>query len=145
MCKPHASWSAQWQAAARKLLPSVCGTSSTPNSPLPVVDVRRPPLLAWLFYMIYEHELRQLSDAPEALRDAMAQGIGLGFVKVFAALVVVTAIVTWWIVLTHKSRQVAQEESNRRRRRSTNRRRRFGMKSNRTSDRRSAAASQAHG
>jgi len=25
--------------------------------------------------MIYEHELRKLSDAPEALRDAMAQGI----------------------------------------------------------------------
>jgi signal transduction histidine kinase/DNA-binding NarL/FixJ family response regulator len=71
------------------------------------------PALAMLFYMIYRHELQQLGLGGDLVRDATAQGIGLGFMKVFAALVVVSAIVTWWLVLTHKSRQVAQEESNR--------------------------------
>jgi hypothetical protein len=71
------------------------------------------PLLGMLFYMIYQHELRQIPVMADGMRETLSQAIGLGFMKVFAALVVVTAIVTWWIVLTHKSRQVAQEESNR--------------------------------
>jgi signal transduction histidine kinase/DNA-binding NarL/FixJ family response regulator len=71
------------------------------------------PALGMLFYLIYQHELNQLAVPAVALREATMQAIGLGFMKVFAALVVVAAIVTWWLVLTHKSRQVAQEESNR--------------------------------
>ncbi|RQP21719.1 ATP-binding protein [Piscinibacter terrae] len=114
MCKPEASWSAQWQAAARKLLPSVMwGKLDTELGRYLLAMSAIVPMLGMLFYMIYQHELRQITDMPDGAREALAQGIALGFIKVYAALVVVTAIVTWWIVLTHKSRQVAQEESNR--------------------------------
>lgn len=114
MCKPHASWSAQWQAAARSLLPDAWWTRmNTELGRYLLLMSALVPLLGMLFYMIYQHEMRQIMAADAALREAMAQGVGLGFMKVYAALIVVTAIVTWWLVLTHKSRQVAQEESNR--------------------------------
>ncbi|HEV7912867.1 MAG TPA: ATP-binding protein [Albitalea sp.] len=114
MCKPEASWSAQWQAAARKLLPAtVWMRLNTELGRYLLLMAAIVPVLGMLFYMIYQHELRQLVDSGDGVRDAMAQAIGLGFMKVYAALVVVSAIVTWWLVLTHKSRQVAQEESNR--------------------------------
>lgn len=114
MCKPDANWSAQWQAAARKILPSVMwGKLDTELGRYLLSMCAIVPMLGMLFYMIYQHELKQLHDTADGVRQMMAQAIGLGFMKVFAALVVVTAIVTWWIVLTHKSRQVAQEESNR--------------------------------
>jgi len=114
MCKPEASWSAQWQAAARALLPGPWWTRlNTELGRYLLLMSAIVPLLGLLFYMIYQHELRQIVDLGDGARDALAQGIGLGFMKVYAALVVVSAIVTWWLVLTHKSRQVAQEESNR--------------------------------
>ncbi len=114
MCKPEASWSAQWQAAARKLLPSVMWHKLDTELGRYLLSMCAVvPLLGMLFYMIYQHELRQMPELSGGVREALAQGIGLGFIKVYAALVVVTAIITWWIVLTHKSRQVAQEESNR--------------------------------
>src|SRR5205814_2071417 len=114
MCKPEASWSAQWQAAARALLPAPWWRKlDTELGRYLLLTSAIVPLLGLLFYMIYQHELRQIVDLSDGARDALAQGIGLGFMKVYAALVVVSAIVTWWLVLTHKSRQVAQEESNR--------------------------------
>ncbi|HEX6707815.1 MAG TPA: ATP-binding protein [Albitalea sp.] len=114
MCKPQASWSAQWQAAARKLLPAAWWKRlDTELGRYLLLMCAIVPLLGMLFYMIWQHELRQLVDTGDGVKEAMAQVIGLGFMKVYAALVVVAAIVTWWLVLTHKSRQVAQEESNR--------------------------------
>lgn len=114
MCKPHANWSAQWQAAARSLLPERWWKRlNTELGRYLLLMSALVPLLGMLFYMIYQHELRQIMAGDAALRVGVAQGVGLGFMKVYAALIVVTAIVTWWLVLTHKSRQVAQEESNR--------------------------------
>ena len=74
------------------------------------------PTLGLLFYSIYLHQMHQLDTSLEAIRalaPLLRASLGLGFMKVFAALAVATAIVAWWLVLTHKSRQVAQEESNR--------------------------------
>jgi signal transduction histidine kinase/purine-cytosine permease-like protein len=114
MCKPHASWSAQWQAAARSLLPERWWRRlDTELGRYLLLMSALVPMLGMLFYMIHRHELRQIMAGDAALREAMTQALGLGFMKVYAALIVVTAIVTWWLVLTHKSRQVAQEESNR--------------------------------
>ncbi|MFL6662721.1 MAG: ATP-binding protein, partial [Rhizobacter sp.] len=114
MCKPEASWSAQWQAAARRLLPmALWQRLDTELGRYLLLMAAIVPALGMLFYMAYQHELRQLVDLGDGVRDAMAQSLGFGFMKIYAALVVVAAIVTWWLVLTHKSRQVAQEESNR--------------------------------
>jgi signal transduction histidine kinase len=114
MCKPEASWSAQWQAAARAVLPSAAWMRlNTELGRYLLLMAVIVPLLGLVFSMIYQHELHQLADTVDGMNEAIAHGVAMGFVKVFAALVVVTAIVTWWLVLTHKSRQVAQEESNR--------------------------------
>src|SRR5213075_2062512 len=114
MCKPQASWSAQWQAAARAVLPRALWTRlNTELGRYLLLMAIMVPLLGMVFYLIYQHELQQLIDNADGVRQAIAQSVGMGFMKVFAALIVVTAIVTWWLVLTHKSRQVAQEESNR--------------------------------
>lgn len=114
MCKPHASWSAQWQSAARRLLPEAWWTRmDTELGRYLLLMGALVPSLGMVFYLIYRHELQQALAGEPALREAAAQAIGLGYMKLYAALIVVTAIVTWWLVLTHKSRQVAQEESNR--------------------------------
>ena len=114
MCKPEASWSAQWQAAARAVLPRAVWTRlDSELGRYLLLMAALVPLLGMVFYLIYQHELHQLAFSTDGVREAIAQSVGMGFMKVFAALVVVTAIVTWWLVLTHKSRQVAQEESNR--------------------------------
>src|SRR5438105_7728232 len=109
MCKPEASWSAQWQSVARALLPApMWRRLNTELGRYLLLMAAIVPLLGMLFYMIWQHELRQIVDLGDGAREALAQGIGLGFMKVYAALVVVAAIVTWWLVLTHTSRQVAQ-------------------------------------
>jgi len=114
MCKPEARWSTQWRAAARALLPApLTRRLETELGRYLLLMAAIVPALGMLFVMIYRHELRQLVDLGDGGKEAMAQAIGLGFMKVYAALVVVAAIVTWWLVLTHKSRQVAQEEANR--------------------------------
>ncbi|MDO9313085.1 MAG: ATP-binding protein [Burkholderiaceae bacterium] len=110
MCKPQASWSAQWQSVGRALLPSRLWVRlDTELGRYLLLMSAIAPLLGLLFWMIYRQELTML-DAPDAKLSA---ALGMGFVKAYAALVVVTAIVGWWLVLTHKSREVAQEESNR--------------------------------
>jgi signal transduction histidine kinase/purine-cytosine permease-like protein/CheY-like chemotaxis protein len=110
MCKPHASWSAQWQDAAQAMLPRWLWTQlNTELGRYLLLMTALVPAIGLLFFLIYQHELQQLGAPP----GDMQRALGLGFMKAFAALVVVTGIVTWWLVLTHKSRQVAQEESNR--------------------------------
>jgi signal transduction histidine kinase/purine-cytosine permease-like protein/DNA-binding NarL/FixJ family response regulator len=120
MCKPHASWSAQWQASARKLMPARAWAKlNTELGQYLLLMTAIVPTLALLFYLIYRHQTQQLVGSGSGVRLAsgvrqmIQQGIGLGYLQVFAALVVVAGIVTWWLVLTHKSRQVAQEEANR--------------------------------
>ncbi len=123
MCKPGASWSAQWRAAARRLLPErAWARLDSELGRYLLLMAAIVPALSLLFYMVYRHEAHQfgvfLGDAmlpPQraALDQALDQVLGLGFMKLFAALTVVTGIVGWWLVLAHKSRQVAQEESNR--------------------------------
>jgi len=125
MCKPGASWAAQWRAAAQRLLPTrLWQRLDTELGRYLLLMAAIVPLLAGLFFFIYLHQLHQLAPPGASPFDSLAaiqaaiglgvqQGLALGFMKVFAALLVSTAIVTWWLVLTHQSRQVAQEESNR--------------------------------
>ncbi len=119
MCKPGASWSAQWQAAAQRVLPpALWARLDSELGRYLLLMAAILPVLALLFYFVAQYQLAPfIGTAVDPFQRAVAQGIraGLsgGFMKVFAALVVVAAIVTWWLVLTHKSRQVAQEESNR--------------------------------
>ncbi len=112
MCKPEASWSAQWQAAARAVLPQAAWRrlDSEIGRYLLLMGALLP-LLATLFYLVWAQELEQLGGA--SAQAPVRQALGLGFTKAFAALALVTGIAAWWLVLTHKSRQVAQEESNR--------------------------------
>ena len=110
MCKPQASWSAQWQSVGRKLLPSsVWARLDTELGRYLLLMSAIAPMLALLFWMIYRQQLTTF-DTPDA---KLASALAMGFVKAYAGLIVVTAIVGWWLVLTHQSRQVAQEESNR--------------------------------
>ena len=120
MCKPEASWSAQWQATARRLMPApVWAKLNTELGQYLLLMAAIVPTLGMLFYLIYRHQVQQLIGSASEVRlgagarQLIQQGIGLGYLQVFAALVLVAGIVTWWLVLTHKSRQVAQEESNR--------------------------------
>lgn len=111
MCKPQASWSAQWQAVGRRLLPgSAWARLDTELGRYLLLMSTLTPLLALLFWMIYRQQLSAFDTPSDA---GLASALAMGFVKAYAGLMVVTAIVGWWLVLTHKSRQVAQEESNR--------------------------------
>jgi signal transduction histidine kinase/DNA-binding response OmpR family regulator len=69
------------------------------------------PLLAAVFGVLYQQELRALADAGLALGAQAA--LKSGFLKAYMALLVLAGIVAWWLVLAHQSRKVAQEESNR--------------------------------
>ena len=110
LCKPEARLSAQWSRMLRALTPRrawpFLETGLAHYLLLMAVVV---PVLAALFGLLYQQELRALGS--EAMQ--LAPLLRLGFVKAFAALLLVSGIVAWWLVLTHKSRQVAQEESNR--------------------------------
>ncbi len=110
LCKPEARLSSQWSRALRRLLPQrVWPYIDTGLGHYLLVMAIVVPLLAGVFALLYQQELRNLGEAAQALGEPLK----LGFVKAFAALLLVAGIVAWWLVLTHKSRQVAQEESNR--------------------------------
>ncbi len=110
LCKPEARLSSQWSRALRKLLPQrVWPYIDTGLGHYLLVMAIVVPLLAGVFALLYQQELRNLSE----MADTLAPALKLGFMKAFAALLLVSGIVAWWLVLTHKSRQVAQEESNR--------------------------------
>ena len=110
LCKPEARLSSQWSRALRKLLPQRAWPYiDTGLGHYLLVMAIVVPLLAGVFVLLYQQELRNLGE----LAGALGEPLKLGFVKAFAALLLVAGIVAWWLVLTHKSRQVAQEESNR--------------------------------
>ena len=70
------------------------------------------PLLAAVFGVLYQQELRALGEArwpTWRVRRALRSG----FLKAYMALLLIAGIVAWWLVLAHQSRKVAQEESNR--------------------------------
>lgn len=116
LCKPHASFSTQWSATLRRLMP---------RSLWPYLDrglgyflllmLVIAPLLASVFGLLYHQELRGLvpMQTDEALWLAPHAALYSGFVKAYLALLLIAGLVAWWVVLAHKSRQVAQEESNR--------------------------------
>ena len=110
LCKPDARLSSQWTRLLHAVLPRrtwpFLETGLGHYLLLMAVVV---PVLAGLFGLLYQQELRALGEQAASL----APSLRIGFVKAFAALLLVSGIVAWWLVLTHKSRQVAQEESNR--------------------------------
>src|SRR5690606_8378333 len=97
MCKPQASWSAQWRAAARAVLPQAAWRKlDTELGRYLLLMGAIVPVLAMLFHLVYRHELARLgTPAGVAAQSALA----FGFMKVFAVLAIVAAIVTWWLVL----------------------------------------------
>ncbi|SFM87495.1 ATP-binding protein [Variovorax sp. OV329] len=112
LCKPSASLSAQWGAVLRWLLPKkswrYLDTGLGHFLLLMMVVV---PLLAAVFGVLYQQELRALVDA-NAAEEAQA-ALRSAFMKAYMALLVIAGIVAWWLVLAQQSRKVAQEESNR--------------------------------
>lgn len=122
LCKPHASLSAQWSGALRRLSPRrVWPYLDTGLGHFILLMLVIVPLLASVFVLFYFQELRtfiqrsestglEATDMTLGLAEAVLQS---GFLKTYMALLVVAGIVAWWLVLAHKSRQVAQEESNR--------------------------------
>ncbi|MEJ8846326.1 ATP-binding protein [Variovorax rhizosphaerae] len=112
LCKPHAALSAQWSAVLRWLLPRrswrYLDTGLGHFLLLMMIIV---PLLAAVFGVLYQQELRALLLSDEAV--ASAQSLRGWFLKAYMALLLIAGIVAWWLVLAHQSRKVAQEESNR--------------------------------
>lgn len=109
-CKPHARFSAQWQAAMKALFPPSMWPYLTNGLGhyllLMIVTVL---LLGGLLGLVYVHEeAALLKAAPELVPQ-----LRLAFVKIFGVLLLASGIVAWWLVLTSESRRVAQEESNR--------------------------------
>lgn len=110
LCKPQARLSSQWAQALRAVLPRrTWPYIDTGLGHYLLVMAVVVPLLAGLFGLLYQQELRSLGEQAAAYGPTLK----LGFLKAFVALLLVSGIVAWWLVLTHKSRQVAQEESNR--------------------------------
>ncbi|MBJ2155604.1 hybrid sensor histidine kinase/response regulator [Variovorax sp. IB41] len=124
LCKPHASLSSQWSAVLRWLLPRrswrYLDTGLGHFLLLMLVIV---PLLAVVFGVLYQQELRALAEsalelasqarASEVWSGVQQSALRSGFLKAYMALLVIAGIVAWWLVLAHQSRKVAQEESNR--------------------------------
>jgi len=74
MCKPHASWSAQWQAAARKLLPSVMWHKLDTELGRYLLSMCAVlPLLGMLFYMIYEHQHKSIIHCTAVKMDGQGK------------------------------------------------------------------------
>ncbi len=120
LCKPHASLSAQWSGALRRVLPRRIGPYlDTGLGHFILLMFIIVPLLATVFGLLYHQELQALHMAGLSQGDwngleRVSDGtLRSGFLKAYMALLVIAGIVAWWLVLAHKSRQVAQEESNR--------------------------------
>jgi signal transduction histidine kinase/CheY-like chemotaxis protein/purine-cytosine permease-like protein len=112
LCKPEASLSAQWSGALRWLLPRrVWPYLDTGLGHFLLLMLIVVPLLAAVFGVLYQQELRGLADS--ALADLQPTSLRSGFLKAYMALLLIAGIVAWWLVLAHQSRKVAQEESNR--------------------------------
>jgi signal transduction histidine kinase/purine-cytosine permease-like protein len=110
MCKPHASLAAQWSGALRWVLPRrIWPYLDTGLGHFLLLMLIVVPLLAGVFGLLYQQELRPLAEAAGVSGAALRSG----FIKAYMALLLIAGMVAWWMVLAHKSRQVAQEESNR--------------------------------
>lgn len=108
-CKPHASLSAQWQAAMAKLLPdSLSGSIHSGIGHYLLLMTLTVLLLASIFGLLYVH----ISLTVTEYSAQILPQIEIGFTKAFFAMVLVSAIIVWWLVLTSQSRNVAQQESN---------------------------------
>ena len=114
LCKPEARWARQWREFGRKLVPQVIWRRiDTELGQFLMVMLGMGALLAGLFGIVFQQQLRVLEGLVMASPELASSMMREGFTKVFAALLLVLGVVAWWVVLTHKSRQVAQEESNR--------------------------------
>ncbi|MDM0088104.1 MULTISPECIES: ATP-binding protein [unclassified Variovorax] len=124
LCKPRASLSTQWSGALRWLLPRrVWPYLDTGLGHFLLLTLIIVPLLATVFGVLYQQELRALGDsalgmlppgeAASAILKAQQASLRSGFLKSYMALLLIAGIVAWWLVLAHQSRKVAQEESNR--------------------------------
>jgi len=110
LCKPHARWSAQWNAFLARLLPRAAQPwLATGLGHYLLLMALFAPLAGLLFHMVYRHELDLLGDAA----SAQSPDLRWSFIKTYAGVLLVGGVAAWWFVLAHKSRQVAQEESNR--------------------------------
>ncbi|KWT78658.1 Two-component hybrid sensor and regulator [Variovorax sp. WDL1] len=115
LCKPEASLSAQWSGALRWLLPRrVWPYLDTGLGHFLLLMLIVVPLLAAVFGVLYQQELRGIGEsAPAEMAQATTTSLRSGFFKAYMALMLIAGIVAWWLVLAHQSRKVAQEESNR--------------------------------
>ncbi|HSV60914.1 MAG TPA: ATP-binding protein [Variovorax sp.] len=112
LCKPQASLSAQWSAVLRWVLPRRSWRYlDTGLGHFLLLTLIIVPLLAAVFGVLYQQELRALADA--GLLEGAQAALKSGFLKAYMSLLVLAGIVAWWLVLAHQSRKVAQEESNR--------------------------------
>jgi signal transduction histidine kinase/FixJ family two-component response regulator len=110
LCKPHASLAAQWSGALRWVLPRrIWPYLDTGLGHFLLLMLVIVPLLAGVFGLLYQQELRPLAEAA----GVSAAALRSGFIKAYMAVLLIAGMVAWWMVLAHKSRQVAQEESNR--------------------------------
>ena len=125
LCKPRASLSAQWSGTLRWLLPRrVWPYLDTGLGHFLLLMLVVVPLLAMVFGLLYQQELRGLGgwmmpgsgaggESASAFESGVRNALRSGFVKSYMALLLISGIVAWWLVLAHQSRKVAQEESNR--------------------------------
>ncbi|WP_231973567.1 hybrid sensor histidine kinase/response regulator [Variovorax sp. HW608] len=117
LCKPEACLSAQWSGALRWLLPRrVWPYLDTGLGHFLLLMLILVPLLAAVFGVLYQQELRALAEGAlteGAMLDMQPAALRSGFFKAYMALLLIAGIIAWWLVLAHQSRKVAQEESNR--------------------------------
>jgi signal transduction histidine kinase/FixJ family two-component response regulator len=114
LCKPHARWAVQWRALATRLMPGpVWQRVDTELGHFLLIMLVLAPLLAALFGLVYQQQLKDLGQLDAQAYAGAASMLKDTLLKLFAALLLIVGVVSWWVVLTHKSRQVAQEESNR--------------------------------
>ncbi len=114
LCKPQARWAVQWREFGRRAMPqAIWRRLDTELGQFLLVMLVLAPLLAALFGLVYQQQVRDMDVLALTGTGAAAEMLKQAFVKVYVALFLVIGVVAWWVVLTHKSRQVAQEESNR--------------------------------
>jgi signal transduction histidine kinase/purine-cytosine permease-like protein/FixJ family two-component response regulator len=114
LCKPQARWAEQWRAFGQRLLPAALWRRmDTELGQFLLIMLVLAPLLAAVFGLVYQQQLRDMDVLDLTSTGAAADMLGSALTKVFTALLLLVGVVGWWVVLTHKSRQVAQEESNR--------------------------------